>query len=226
MMISEPLWVLLVQKWSYILYYVKHVIEKYDLNGYVLDVGCGRRGWLSLLVKSYFDSVVITFDIIPEKVRDAKKISELINRRSEGYIVASAYDLPLRNGVFDKIIGNAVLHHLLDRIDDLGSEFYRVGKKSCDCIFVGEIVASSLIGWIWKKIVLEKIPGEGISTKKNWISVFENAGFKNIQILKEVRYGYFDKSILRNIYYYVIKHIPDSIVINMMITSATIVFEK
>jgi SAM-dependent methyltransferase len=221
----DPSWVMLVQKAPDVLYYVDNVIHKYDLSGLVLDIGCGRRGWLSLLIKSYFNSSVVTFDIDQEKVANARSISRSLGIESNGYVIASAFSLPFKDDVFDRVVGNAILHHLLDDIGMASEEIFRVMKETGLGLFTGEIVASSIIGWLWKKIVLEKIPGEGIATKKRWVHVFETAGFHEIRVLRENLQGYIT-SLKRGIVYYFAKYIPGEIIVDLFITSATIVFNR
>ena len=230
-LVGEVPWVMLVHRARRILYCVDHVISKYDLSGSVLDVGCGRRGWLSLLVKSYFNGFVVTFDIVPEHVRDAKNIAKALNLSSDGYVIADAFRLPFRDKVFDKIIGSAILHHLLEKIDIVAKEIFRVTKENGAGIFNAEIVASRFLGWLWKKLALEKAPilgggKEGIATKKDWVKTFKNAGFSEVQVLREKLYGYVTQPLKTIIYYRFVKYLPDEFVIDWLITSATITFNK
>jgi ubiquinone/menaquinone biosynthesis C-methylase UbiE len=216
---------MLVEHWSYILYQRDCVIPKYDLKGSVLEIGCGRRGWFSLITKSYFDSFVCTTDISSEKVHKAKEIARALGILSDCYVVADATRLPFINGVFDKVIGNAVLHHVLENIEGAAKEIFRITKEDGMGIFTGEIVSSRFIGWLWKKLVLNKIPGEGIATKDAWKKAFRNSGFNNVNVLRENRYGY-NPSNMRNFYYQVIRHLPEEIVTRYLITSVTIIFNK
>jgi ubiquinone/menaquinone biosynthesis C-methylase UbiE len=221
---SEPLWLLLMDKWDTILYQRDKIFPRYDLSGRVLEIGCGRRGWFSLMVKAYFrdSSFVVTTDILADKVRKAKDIAVSLNCESDGYVVADVAHLPFCRNIFQKIIGCAVLHHAMPNIDLAGLELHRVTESSGMALFTGEIVASRFLGWIWKKMSLEKIPGEGIATETTWRKAFLNAGFPQVKILREHRYGY-HQSITRNIYYRFLKHIPDEVVLRWGLTSVTII---
>jgi ubiquinone/menaquinone biosynthesis C-methylase UbiE len=160
---------------AYILYQLNHIISRYDLGGSILEIGCGRRGWFSLMVKSYFNSFVITTDVSRGKVRKAKEIAEALGIESDYYVVADAALLPFVDGVFDKVIGNAVLHHVLENIETVAKEIFRVTNDSGSGLFTGEIVASRPIGWLWKNLVLNKIPGEGTSATR----VFNKVATRN-----------------------------------------------
>jgi len=229
--LTEPPWLMPVRRFQRILYCVDHIISKYDLSGSVLDIGCGRRGWLSLLAKSYFNSFVVTFDVVPEKVRDAKEIAKALGLRSDGYVIADAFSLPFRDGVFDTVIGSAILHHLLDKIDVVAKEIFRVTTDDGAGIFNAEIVASRFLGWLWKKFALEKQPAlgggkEGIATKKGWVKAFEDVGFSEVQVLREKLYGYVTKPLKTIMYYRFVKYFPDEFVIKRLVTSATVTFTK
>jgi len=229
--LTEPPWLMLVRRFRRILYCVDHIISKYDLNGNVLDIGCGRRGWLSLLAKSYFNSFVVTFDIVPEKVRDAKEIAKALNLRSDGYVIADASSLPFRDGVFNRVVGSAILHHLLEKIDVVAKEIFRVTKDNGGGIFSAEIAGSRFFGWLWKKLVLEKAPTlgggkEGIATRKDWVKTFENAGFSEVYVSREKLYGYVTKPLKTIMYYRFVKYFPDEFVVKRLVTSATVTFTK
>jgi len=211
-----------MDKWNYILYVRDKVIPNYDVQGNVLEIGCGRRGWLSLMLRSYFQCFIITTDIQRDKVRKAKEIATSLNLESNDYVVADSAHLPFRDKTFQKIVGNAVLHHMLDFIDVVAKEMRRVMKNGGTAIFTAEIVASRFLGWIWKKIALEKVsPEEGIQTLSAWRKPFLKAGFVKVEMLCEPRCGY-TWSILRGIYYNLINRLPKKFVLKYTLTSATI----
>jgi len=224
--LKEPLWILLLDPWACnnILFYRNYLLINYDFKGKVLEIGCGL-GWLSLMLKSYVDCFVITTDIGSSKVRKAKDIAVLLNSRSDDYVVCDAAHLPFRDKTFSRVCGNAVLHHVLPSIELVTKEIYRVLDNSGTALFTGEIVASRFLGWLWRKISLQKRPGEGITTLASWQNSFLKAGFTQVKILKENRSGY-TKGIFRNIYYRIIQRIPSKFVTKYLVTSVTIVALK
>lgn len=211
-----------MDKWDNILYQRDKIFPNYDLSGKVLEIGCGRRAWFSLMVKSYFNDFVVTTDVLRDKVREAKNIAASVNLESDGYVVVDAAHLPFRDKTFQKIIGNAVLHHVLPNLHDVAREMHQVMESPGTAIFTGEIVASRSLGWIWKKISLEKMPDEGIATEATWCKTFLNAAFTHVNVIREHRCGYI-QSILRDIYYRFIKHLPDRFVVRCLVTSATLI---
>ena len=222
---SKPLWIWLVEKWNYILYVRDHLLAKQDLIGSILDVGCGRRGWFSLLVKSYFDACVTTSDVSSDKVHKARDIARSLGFQSDNYVVADCTLLPFRDKTFDRIIGNAVLHHVLLTIDQVGRELFRVLRTRGKGIFTGEIVASHLVCRLLEKTVLRKAEGEHITTKDGWKKPFLNAGFRKFTISRENRCGYV-QSRVKDLFYLVSKYLPSKICTDFLITSCTITFEK
>lgn len=219
--LTEPLWLLLLDKWSYILYQRDKVFPNHDFSGNILEIGCGRRGWFSLMVKSYFEGFVVTTDALRDKVRKAKDIAVSLGLASDEYMVVDAVHLPFQQKSFQKIIGNAVLHHILPFISVVAKELQYVMENQSEAIFTGEIVASRFLGWVWKKVSLEKIEGEGIATEGTWRKAFSNVGFKEIKILREQRHGY-HTSTLRNLYYLLLKHLPERFVVRHLLSSITI----
>lgn len=219
---ARPLWLTLIDKWDYILYERDKVFPNYDLSGKVLEIGCGRRGWFSLMVKSCFNDFVVTTDVLRDKVREAKTIATALGFESDGYVVTDAIHLPFRDKIFQKIIGNAVLHHVLPTISAVAREMHRIIENDGTVIFTGEIVASRSLGWLWKKISLEKMEGEGIATESAWRESFQNATFTSVSIVREHRCGY-TQSMPRDIYYRLIKHLPDKFVVRYLVTSATLI---
>lgn len=73
--------------------------------GTILDFGCGA-GWLSKFLSSKgYD--VIGIDVSSSLIRSAIKVST-----RSSFIVGDCVNLPFGYGVFDCIIGSAILHHL------------------------------------------------------------------------------------------------------------------
>jgi SAM-dependent methyltransferase len=71
----------------------------------ILDYGCGG-GWFSLLLFRWgFD--VVGMDVSKSMVKSAKLVCP-----EADFIVCDAMRLPLRDGIFDFLIGISILHHL------------------------------------------------------------------------------------------------------------------
>ena len=228
---EKPKWLFLVEKWGYILYVRDCVLSnpemcaRADLRGAILDIGCGRRGWLSLLVKCYFDAEVTTTDIVREKVRESRDIARSLGFESNNYVVADCNFLPFRPRIFDRLVGNAVLHHVLPTIHHVARELFRVLRKDGKGIFTGEIVASRPICWSLKKMILDKAEGEGITCIHGWKEPFMKSRFEKVTILREKRCGYVT-SIIKNIFYSISKYLPSKICTDFLVTSCTIIFDK
>jgi ubiquinone/menaquinone biosynthesis C-methylase UbiE len=218
-------WLLLLDKWNYILYYRDHHLNKHIFRGNILEVGCGRRGWLSLLLKSHFSVKVTTTDIDPQKVRDARNIAENLGVLSDEYRTADCVCLPFHDESFDMIVGNAVMHHVLPSIDNAACEFQRVLTHGGQGIFTGEIAGSRFACWLMRKTTLRKTKDEYVATCRTWVKAFEKAGFKDIQVMKEKRFGY-NKSVLRDLYYLVLSRMPRYICLSLFASSCTITFKK
>jgi 2-polyprenyl-3-methyl-5-hydroxy-6-metoxy-1,4-benzoquinol methylase len=98
---------------------VVQIIKKYAHNCLkVLDVGCGT-GNLSQDVKRYF-SEVYGVDIDPVAAKEAKEKIDVI--------IASAEFLPFRKDVFDAVISNQVIEHVMN-VDSFFMDINRVLKS-------------------------------------------------------------------------------------------------
>jgi len=73
----------------------------------VLDVGCGTASY-TLPLSEQTEATLVGIDVTPETLQQAsRKVPG--NVRLAG---ADAVRLPFRDGAFDAVVGNAVLHHL------------------------------------------------------------------------------------------------------------------
>ena len=94
--------------------------------------------------------------------------------------------IPLDDDYVDAVISNCVINLTLNKVDAF-KEVYRILKTN------GRMVISDLI--TDKEIPLEQIDSEqwcecidGVSTKENYLSWIKQAGFENVEVLKEQTY--------------------------------------
>lgn len=73
----------------------------------ILDYGCGNGEVSHFLVRH--DHEAVAFDLSKGMIRYAKKVTD---SSRIFYLVASGESLPLRNGVFDAVVGVGIFHHL------------------------------------------------------------------------------------------------------------------
>lgn len=73
----------------------------------VLDYGCGNGEVSHFLVRHDHD--VVAFDLSKGMIRYARKVTD---SSRIAYLVASGESLPLRNEIFDAVVGVGVFHHL------------------------------------------------------------------------------------------------------------------
>src|SRR3989344_4040800 len=95
-----------------------------DKKGLILDNGCGP-GKLSLLIPK--ENTVIGCDVSLDMLREAKKRINFVVR-------AMAEKLPFKDGIFDVVYTDSMLHHLKNPIDGV-KEVHRVLKKDGIAVF-------------------------------------------------------------------------------------------
>jgi len=85
-------------------------------EGYALDFGCGARGALPELAKSY--SYVVGLDMCLERpihysLKKAKEMTKKLRLQNVDLVLADCQNPPLREEVFVSIVCNHVLEHLM-----------------------------------------------------------------------------------------------------------------
>jgi len=114
-----------------------------DVSGRtVVDFGCGS-GENSLLLARR-GARVIGVDISESLIRLAQRRLEVngLGGRAQ-FVVGSAHDLPIKNGVVDVVLGIAILHHL--NLDTTSSEVHRILKPNGHAIFKEPVRDSRLL---------------------------------------------------------------------------------
>jgi ubiquinone/menaquinone biosynthesis C-methylase UbiE len=214
-------------KSDYIRFFRKHILFNYSFQDKMtLEVGCGRRGWVSLLLKQYHNAKLYTTDVETAKVHTARDIARELKCESEAYIVADAIHLPFKKNAFDMVVGNAILHHLLFNISQAAQQISYVLKNNGQAVFSGEIVASNpTCGLIRFYHKIRKAQGEDVTTRKHWITTFNNAKFQKVNVSPENRGNYTD-STLKKIFYAILFLVPKKLQMDLLFTSCTISLAK
>jgi SAM-dependent methyltransferase len=83
----------------------------FNMNGRVLDLGCGPNGYNTLLASGRAKQV-ISIDITVENIRKLVSICKSRNLKNVYPIVCDAQYLPFRNLCFDKIFCTELLEHV------------------------------------------------------------------------------------------------------------------
>jgi SAM-dependent methyltransferase len=108
--------------------------ETANLNGaVVLDYGCGD-GQFSIILAGR-GARVIGIDISPKLIEQARATAAMIGRNgnSPEFVVGDAHHTPLRDAMFDYVVGNGILHHL--DLDKAFTEIARVLKPGGKAVF-------------------------------------------------------------------------------------------
>ena len=96
----------------------------------LLDFGCGHG--MASVVFARLGAVVTGFDLSPGYLAEASRRAEA-NRVRVTYLQADGERLPFADGSFDRVWGNAILHHL--DLHRAGRELYRVLRPGGIAVF-------------------------------------------------------------------------------------------
>ncbi len=96
----------------------------------VLDFGCGHG--MAAVVLARHGAKVTAFDLSPRYLAEARQRAA-VNGVSVAFVQADGERLPFPNAAFDRVWGNAILHHLEPRT--AARELYRVLKPGGVAVF-------------------------------------------------------------------------------------------
>jgi len=108
----------------------------------VLELGCGR-GWLTKILAT-MGAEVWTFDISAEAVKESRLMTKRLNLQNRVHVdQMPAEKLTYDSGMFDIVVGNAILHHL-DLIASI-KEIKRVLKRGGSAYFMEPLGHNALL---------------------------------------------------------------------------------
>jgi SAM-dependent methyltransferase len=114
-----------------------------DVRGLdVLDYGCGHG--MAAVVLSRAGARVTGFDLSPGYVREARSRAAA-NHAAISFIQADAERLPFIDGSFERIWGNAILHHL--DVRTAGCELHRLLRPGGRAVFCEPWGENPLLRW-------------------------------------------------------------------------------
>lgn len=155
------------------------------LNEVCIDLGSGRGTDVLRLSEEVGEGgFVYGVDVTEEMVRKASSTASKMGVKNVKFILADLEQIPLESEIAHLIISNCTLNHVSNKTK-VWSEIYRLLKNG------GRFVISDIFS-------NEPVPEEyandpaavaecwaGSITKKEYIAIIKNAGFKDFRILEE-----------------------------------------
>jgi 2-polyprenyl-3-methyl-5-hydroxy-6-metoxy-1,4-benzoquinol methylase len=112
----------------------------------VLDYGCGHG--MASVVMAKQGARVTAFDLAPAYLREARQRA-LANKASIRLVQVNGEQLPFPDESFDRIWGNAILHHL--NLEVAGRELRRVLRPSGFAVFCEPWGENPFLNWARRK---------------------------------------------------------------------------
>lgn len=149
----------------------------------ILEIGCGT-GEVSYWMASRSPAQVFGTDLCATFTEEAKKNYHLPNLQ---YEVVNFNDPNALSGMqFDYIVGNGILHHLYNNLDEVFVSMRRLLKENGKIIFLEPNLYNPYIYFIFSYPKLRTLahlePSEMAFSKRFITSALTRAGFKNIQV--------------------------------------------
>ncbi len=149
----------------------------------IMEIGCGSGIKAYTLARKSGMNVLAT-DIDPEYIEEAKRDFQLPNLR---FMVVDSTELDrTKEGSFDYIVGNGILHHLYHHIDDAFANMLRILKNNGKIIFIEPNIYNPFVHLIFsypywrKKAHLD--PDEMAFSKSFVTKKLIKAGYKNVKV--------------------------------------------
>lgn len=139
-----------------------------EINGNVLEIGCGIGETTNLLSNKYKKSYITAIDYAIEQINIAKRNNKLKNAK---FMQGDATNMAFKNSSFDYVIETDVFHHIKDYPKAI-KEVHRVLKKN-GYFYLIDI---SQYMFIWPMRIF--FPPESFFTKKEFIRQLKNNGFE------------------------------------------------
>lgn len=119
-----------------------------DLPGRtVLDYGCGHG--TAAVVMARLGATVTALDISPGYLREARQRA-LASKVRVRFLQSNGERLPFPDNSFDRIWGNAILHHL--DLDQAGRELKRVLRPNGIAVFCEPWGENPILNWVRRKV--------------------------------------------------------------------------
>ncbi|GIW81825.1 MAG: hypothetical protein KatS3mg105_3632 [Gemmatales bacterium] len=113
----------------------------------ILDLGCGHG--MASVVLAARGANVVACDLSAGYLAEARQRA-IANHVSVKFVQADAHRLPFADATFDRIWGNAIVHHLV--ADEAAREIHRVLKPTGQAIFCEPWGENPLLNWSRKRL--------------------------------------------------------------------------
>ena len=157
----------------------KEILKTEEINktSHILDVGCGTGQTAAYLAEQY-GAKVTGMDINPIMVEKAKNRMRKYQLPVE-IIQGSIEEFPVKDGKFDFIISESVLS-FVNKPKAL-KEIFRLLKNGGRFI-ANELTTNKRLSPTIEEEIKQFYGLDSVLMEKNWITLFEQTGFKNIEI--------------------------------------------
>src|SRR5262245_54150153 len=160
-----------------------------DLRGlHVLDYGCGHG--MAAVVLARRGARVTAFDLSPGYLEEARARAAA-NGVAVEFAQADGERLPFADGAFDRVWGNAVLHHL--DLERAGRELFRVLRPGSRAVFCEPWGENPVLNWARRRLPYpgkERTPDEQPLRRRHVLvlrRVFSAVDVRGYQLLSMAR---------------------------------------
>jgi len=154
-------------------------------GNHVLDLGCGAGNDVfiarSIVGKS---GKVVGLDMTEDMLKKAEQNKTQLGYNNIDFILGEIEEIPLDQNQFDVVVSNCVLNLVPDK-NKAYQEVYRVLKPTGHFCMSDVVLSNPLPDKLTNRPELYASCVSGALLKEDYLNVIKNAGFENIEIVKE-----------------------------------------
>lgn len=154
-------------------------------GNHVLDLGCGAGNDVFIARSIVGESgKVVGLDMTEDMLKKAEENKAKLGHANVDFILGEIEDMPLEENRFDVVVSNCVLN-LVPNKDKAYLEVHRVLKSGGHFCMSDVVLTSDLPQKVKSRPELYASCVSGALLKEDYVQAIENAGFTNIEIVKE-----------------------------------------
>ncbi|MEL7269548.1 MAG: arsenite methyltransferase [Bacteroidota bacterium] len=154
-------------------------------GNHVLDLGCGAGNDVFIARRIVGDSgKVVGLDMTEDMLAKAEENKSKLGFVNVAFVLGEIEDMPLDNNSFDVVVSNCVLNLVPDK-NKAYSEVHRVLKEGGHFCMSDVVLSEQLPDKIIERPELYASCVSGALLQEDYVQAIRDAGFTNIEIVKE-----------------------------------------
>lgn len=198
--------------------------NKKIFRGNILEIGADVGGISAIIKAKSKAKTVIASDIAGNILEAAVSVMPLLGKEPDFIVQCDIEHLPFKNGLFDIVIGSSVIHHT--NLSKSIKQISRILKPNGTFVALREPLGNLFTRPLYRRFFGARTCKTYIYSSSQYRAELKKNNFKDIKInfYKNPRWMY--PKLLDNLYYNIIKPVPDSVIEKVLLGKARITARK